>query len=164
VPALLITLDRSPAAAARGDFFGEVCRFAAGTGLISGLATLGLMLASAFAWGDGPEVQRTQVLAALVLLGWVTLWRALGGASSPLSPQGRGAGGEGDDRLLRWLPLPGQVVFLAAMYLPPLAGFFELEPLGAARWALVAATAALGSGLMWLSDRRWGEPRRARRG
>jgi hypothetical protein len=40
-----------------------------------------------------------------------------------------------------------------AMYLPPVASFFELEPIGVVRWAWVVGTAVLGSALMFFFDR-----------
>src|SRR5262249_37398013 len=77
VPALLIMFDRDRATAAKGEFVRAVGWFAVRTGVVTGAVTLGLMLVSARAWGDGEGMQQTMVLTALVLLGWVTLWRAL---------------------------------------------------------------------------------------
>ncbi|MFO0841361.1 MAG: HAD-IC family P-type ATPase [Gemmataceae bacterium] len=136
VPALIITLDRRKADAARGDFVGEVGWFALWTGLITGVAGLLVSVVSARAWGDGVWMQHTMILTTLVLLGWVTLYRVAG-----------------EDRRLRFLPLAGAVVYLLVMYVPPVAGFFELEPLSAGRWGFVAVVAGAAAALMWVSDR-----------
>ncbi len=139
IPALLITLDRRKAEAARGDFVGEVGRFALGTGLATGVTALAVMLLSARRWRDDTETQRTMVLTALVLFGWATLYRALG----------REAG----HPLLRALPAAGLALYLAAMYVPAVGAFFEMVPLDAGRWAWAAGIVALGSGVVWLVDR-----------
>jgi cation-transporting ATPase E len=139
IPALLITLDRRKAEAARGDFVGEVGRFALGTGLATGVTALAVMLLSARLWRDDTETQRTIVLTALVLFGWATLYRALG----------REAGHPG----LRAFPLAGLLVYLLAMYVPAVGAFFEMVPLDAGRWAWAAGIVALGSGVVWLVDR-----------
>jgi magnesium-transporting ATPase (P-type) len=153
LPALLIMLGREPAPcagendvrAARPDFVRQVGWFAVRTGVLTAAAALAVQLASARVLGDGPAGQRSMLLAALVLLGAVTLWRALADGERGLL---RG------DRLLRRLPAATVPGFLLAMYAPPAAAFFELTPLDAARWAWVAGAAAVGAALMWLSDRR----------
>jgi cation-transporting ATPase E len=142
IPALLIMLDRSRAGPAHEDFVRAVGAFALRTGLVTGLAALGLMLLSARAWGDEERMQRTLVLTVLVLLGWVTLWRALADGDT-----------DGGSHLLGWLPLAGLPVYLAALYVPAAAAFFRLEPLDVVRWAWAVGTAAVGAGLMALNDR-----------
>jgi cation-transporting ATPase E len=151
IPALLITLDHAPAGRSRGDFVWEIGAFAVWTGVVTGLVGLGLMLISNRAWGDEERMQRTVLLSAVILLGWVTLWRALGEGA-----ERRGLSA----RLLRWLPVPGLVVYLAAMYIPaalgeeyPEADYFNLEPLDGIRWAWVLGAAAVGGALMMAMDR-----------
>ena len=141
VPALLITFDRRKADAARGDFVAEVGWFALWTGLITGAAGLLVAVLSARGWGDGETMQRTMILTTLVLLGWVTLYRVAG-----------------EDTRMRVIPPLGLFVYLLAMYLPPVASFFELEPLGVGRWACVVGAGLVPAGLMWLSDRVRREP------
>jgi len=79
----------------------------------------------------------------------VTLYRALGR--------------EQGDRLLQSLPAAGLVVYLAAMYVPIVAAFFEMEPLSAGRWCWVVGVVALASGVAWLMDRIMGHSHEARR-
>jgi hypothetical protein len=45
------------------------------------------------------------------------------------------------------------MVYLLAMYVPVVASFFEMEPLGAMRWAWAAGMVALASGVVWLVER-----------
>jgi hypothetical protein len=58
----------------------------------------------------------------------------------------------GGDHLLRWLPLLGLPLYLAALYLPPAANFFELEPLDATRWCWVAGFVGIAWIAAWLAD------------
>jgi hypothetical protein len=44
-------------------------------------------------------------------------------------------------------------VYALAMYWPPAAAFFDLEPLGFAEWLLVLAVVGAGYGLTLASDR-----------
>jgi cation-transporting P-type ATPase E len=135
-PALLITFDRRKADAARGDFVVEVGWFALWTGLITSVAGLLVAVVSARVWEDGEWMHHTMILSTLTLLGWVTLYRAAG-----------------EDTRLRLVAPVGFLVYLMAMYVSPVASFFELEPLGVGRWACVLGIAAVAAGLMWMSDR-----------
>jgi cation-transporting ATPase E len=143
-PALLITLDRTPAGASRGDFVWEVGGFALRTGLVTGLVGLGLMLVSSRLWQDEERMVRTMLVSAVVLLGWVTLWRALANGEQRQAVAGR---------LLRWLPAVGLPVYLAVLYVEPTAEFFNLEPLGAVRWLWVLGAVAVGGVVMVMTDR-----------
>jgi len=111
------------------------------------------MLVSAWSWHDGPRTQRSLVLTTLVLLGWVTLWRALAD----------GAGEQTRDRLLRWVPVVGLPVLLGAQNLDVLADlagienagvrdFFELDALDPGRWAWVLGVTAIASSVLWRGD------------
>ena len=141
-PALLITLDRNRAGASRGDFVWEVGGFALRTGLVTGLAGLGLMLVSRGAWQDDVVLVRTVLVSAVVLLGWVTLWRTLDDA-----------GQEASNGLLRWLPVVGLPLYLVVLYTPQTADFFKLAPLDAIRWGWVVGTAGAGWAVMAGLDR-----------
>jgi cation-transporting ATPase E len=146
IPALLITLDRTRVLGGRRtDVVREVGWFTLRTGAVTGVAALALMVVSARLWEDSEKMQRTVVVSVLVLLGMVTMWRALT------------TGAEGGAGWLRWLPAAMPPVYLAAMYVPPVAGFFELAPLDAHRWGWVLLVAGAAALLMWLSD--WGERR-----
>jgi cation-transporting ATPase E len=141
IPALLITLDHDPAGRSHGDYVREVGGFALRTGLATGLVGLGLLLISARVWHDEPRVQRTVLLSAVVLLGWVTLWRALAdGTEQP-----------GGNRLLRWLIPAGLVVYLGVLHVRAAADYFLLEPLDPARWCWVLGGTAVGWALMVLT-------------
>jgi cation-transporting ATPase E len=138
VPALLITLDRQKAEATQGDYVREVGGFALHTGIITGVATLSLMLVSARVWKDEKSMQHTMVLTTLVLLGWVTLWRVLRGVGHPL---------------LRWLPLPGLALYLLALYVPRAREFLELQALSLWRWGIVLGVVVIAGAIMWVWDR-----------
>jgi cation-transporting ATPase E len=149
IPALLITLDHDPAGPSRGDYVWEVGGFALRTGLVTGLVGMALLLVSVHVWHDELRMQRTMLLSVVVLLGWVTLWRALRD----------GREGPGGDHLPRWLPVAGLLVYVAIMYVPPSADFFLLEPLDLRRWLWVVAGTAAGWAAMTLVDRlRRGRP------
>ena len=93
------------------------------------------------------KTQRTLLLSLLILLGITTLWRAL--------RDGEEATLHGDRRFW-WLGVAAVPAYLAAMYWPFSAGFFQLAPLDAAQWTLVIGFAAAAYGLSVLSDRlRW---------
>jgi cation-transporting ATPase E len=146
-PALFITLsrERSAAAFAAADFLREVGWFAVRTGLVIGAAGLLLMLVAARAWHEGEQTQRTLLLSALVLLGLTTLLRALTHGETHALP---------GDRLFRWYAAAAVPVYLAAMYLPPAAYFFELTPLSVRQWLWVLAFVAPAYLLLLLTDRR----------
>jgi hypothetical protein len=155
---LLITLDHARAGQARGGYLREVGGFAIRTGIVTGLAGLGLMLLSAWGWKDEVRMQRTMLLSALVLLGWVNLWRLLDGKEGGMT------------KVLWMLPLVGLPVYLLAMYAPwrlprisvagdpvaeplTIAEFFVLEQLDLGRWGWVVGTVVLAWAIMWLLDR-----------
>jgi cation-transporting ATPase E len=145
VPALLIMLRRErSAAASRPDFLRQVGWFAIRTGIATALAGLAVMLVSARLLHDDEQMQKTMLLSVLVLLGAVTLWRALIDGERGMLP---------GDRLLRWLPAMTTPVLLAAMYVPAAARFFELSPLDLPRWGWVLGATAMGWAGMWLGDR-----------
>ncbi|MFO0927646.1 MAG: cation-translocating P-type ATPase [Gemmataceae bacterium] len=143
VPALLITLDHSRAGPARREFVRDVGWFALGTGLVVGAAALAVMLVSAWGWHDEEGMQRTMVLTTLVLLGWLTLWRTLAADRTPSLV----------DRMLRWLPAVGLPLYLLALYVAPVAYFFELEPLDVPRWAAVAGVSLFAAAVLAVTDR-----------
>jgi hypothetical protein len=90
------------------------------------------------------KVQRTLLLSLLILLGITALLRALGdGEPQPL---------KGDTRF-RWLAAAALPAYLAAMYVPFAALFFQLVPLAIVQWLMVLAVAAPAAGLTLLSDR-----------
>jgi cation-transporting ATPase E len=133
IPALLITLSKErSSAAARPGFLREVARFVMPTGIVLGVAGL-VMLLLAGRWYGDEMTERTLLHATLVLLGLGNLLRVLThGETAPL---------RGDTRF-RWLALAAVPVYLATMYVPLTARFFELTPLSWPQWGLVLVVAA----------------------
>ena len=80
------------------------------------------------AYPDDVSRGRTTFLSMLILLGITTLFRALA--------DGEPAGSRRDDRY-RMLGLLAIPVYLTALYVPPVARFFELTPLGICEWIWV---------------------------
>ncbi len=142
VPALLITISRERTASAfsAADLAQEVGWFAVRTGVVIGVAGLLLMQVAARAWHEGEQTQRTLLLSAVVLLGLTTLLRTL-------------THGLRGDRVFRWLAAAAVAVYLAAMYVPPAAYFFELTPLRLGQWLRVLAFVVPAYLLLLLSDR-----------
>ncbi len=126
-PALLIMADRSHRRAVPpGGFLREVGAFAVAAGAVTGACGLGVYLGSAWGWGDGVETQRTVLLSMLVFAG-------LGNVVVL---------GERDWKLTAWA-VAAAGAYLAVMAFPPTAYFFALQPLDAARWAVVIAAAGV---------------------
>jgi cation-transporting ATPase E len=134
LPALVITLSRTPSGATdRKRFLREVGSFALRTGIEMGIAGLVVLMISKWGRRDDESMQRTLLLAVLILLGLHALFRAHreGGFSDRLQ-----------DRLIFGLIALGAFGWVAALYWPLASDFFELKRLGAADWALVLAVAA----------------------
>jgi cation-transporting ATPase E len=183
VPAFVITLSRERSAApARPGFVREVGGFALRTGAVIGAAgLLAMLLAPRWAEvpprtaavtgastagllgspaGPGPlvaasvvlaegtarqvQTQRTVLLSVLVLLGLTTLLRLLTDGEVGRRP---------GDRKFVGLALAAVPVYLAALYWPPAAYFFELTPLTGGQWGRVLAVVAAAYGVLWASDR-----------
>jgi cation-transporting P-type ATPase E len=151
IPVLILTLNRQPNGS-RGHvgFLASVGWFALTTGTLIGMASLAIFAYSAIALHDPVTMQRTMLLATLVVLGLGNLPRVLTDDGEPAS--------SGDRRLLGWIPCAA-LLFAFAMYWPPAAYFFELEPLRLDRWLMVLA-AAVSSLLLalatdWLKKRVW---------
>jgi cation-transporting ATPase E len=145
VPAFLIMLRRErSAAASRPDFLREVAWFVIRTGIVTAIAGLAVMLLSGRLLDNSPRMEKTMLLSVLVLLGAVTLWRALVDGERGMLP---------GDRHLRRLPLVLTPVYLLVMYVPAAANFFRLSPLTLERWGVVAGVSIVGAAAMWLSDR-----------
>jgi cation-transporting ATPase E len=136
-PAFLIMFGRRrPGAPAlphesTAHFLREVGWFAIGTGLVIGAAGLAIFdLASR--WQADEQTQRTLLLSVLILLGLASVLRLL------LERDGRGS--TTDRWLFAWIAL-AVPVYIAVLYIPPLAYFFELTPLSLGQWVVVAIIA-----------------------
>ncbi len=145
IPAFVITLSRERSAAAtKRPFLREVGSFVLRSGIVIGVAGLLLLQGVRFVYPGEVELHRTLLLSALVLLGVTALLRALtDGEDRPLV----------GDRRFRWLAVGALPVYALAMYLPPVARFFELVPLGLREWAVVLAVVVPAFFLCRLADR-----------
>jgi cation-transporting ATPase E len=133
IPAFFITLSRGPVSSpSRSGFLREVGWFVLTTGVVMGVAGLTLFVFSAHGRGDDVQTQRTLLLSALILMGLASLWRALTDGED-LSRA---------DTRLRWWVVAAALAYLAIMYWPLAAYFFELTPLTLAQWGLVLSVAA----------------------
>jgi cation-transporting ATPase E len=142
IPALLIISDRGRAAAGT-DFVREIGSFVVRTGLVVGAAGFTVQFLAARWWEEDARAQRTLLLTALVLLGLTTLLRALDDGEA------RRRKGAGKYRLYAAAAL---AAYLAALYWPSAADFFQLVPLGPAQWGRVLAVAGPAYGLALASD------------
>jgi len=151
LPALIITLSRGQSTrVTRAGWLRDVGSFALATGAVMGLAGLTLLLISAWGHGDDVATQRTLLLSLLVTLGLVNLLRVLHDGEARASAS---------DARLRWLAAAAAPIYALAMYLPLAARFFELTPLSASQWALVAAVAIPAVALFKLTTLFSREPR-----
>jgi cation-transporting ATPase E len=141
-PALLLTINRQRAAATHSDFLREVGSFVLRTGVVLGAAGLALQWHSA-ARGDDEDVQRTFLLTALVLLGLLTLLRALTDGEPARSP------GDWKYYLLAAVSL---ALYLAILYWPPARNFFSLVQLGAEQWITVLIAVIAAGAVLFLVD------------
>ena len=110
-----------------------------------GLIRLALMLVAARVWGEDVAGQRTLLLSALVLLGLTTLLRTLWHAETSRL---RG------DRLFYGYAAAALPVYLAAMYVPLAAWYFDLTPLRLGQWLWVLAFVLPAHTLLLWTDRR----------
>jgi cation-transporting ATPase E len=145
VPVFVIMLGRRPVREpSRVGYLREVGWFAVATGLVVGLAGLTVYLAAPLAGGNNVRMQRTLLLSTLILLGLGNLVRAVAhGERQPLAA-------------VRWVfgwALLALSVYGIAMYVGPVATFFELKPLGLREWGLVLFVAAPALALCLLTDR-----------
>jgi cation-transporting ATPase E len=117
-------------------------------GLLATPGGPGPLLAASAVLAEGTvrqvQTQRTVLLSILVLLGLTTLLRVLTDGEVGWRP---------GDRKFVWLTLAAVSVYLAALYWPPAAYFFELTPLSMGQWVRVVTVVAPAYGVMWASDR-----------
>jgi cation-transporting P-type ATPase E len=150
IPAFIITLSRERSTSAtKPRFLREVANFALRTGILFGLAGVLILTLAGLAHQQvdstmREEWQRTMLLSLLILLGITALFRAL----TDGEPQAlRG------DRRFQVLGLLAIPVYLTAMYVPSIAQFFVLRPLGIIDWGLVLFVAVGTYLLSLVSDR-----------
>jgi cation-transporting ATPase E len=140
IPAFVIALSRERATlTARPPFLREVGLFALCTGALIGLAGLAVMLISGYLqkWDSSlaeyHQQQRTMLLSVLIGLGVITLFRALADGDDRPNPGGFRWQRQGI-RLLAVLAIP---VYVAMIYWPAAAGFFELVRLNFGDWIII---------------------------
>ena len=102
---------------------------------MTGVAGLAVWLIAAQALDQDVIGQRTLLLSTLIVVGLGNVLRAAG-----------------DDRRIRWWVGAAPVVYLAVMYVPPTASFFELLPLSLSQWGLAAAVALPAAAVCWLAS------------
>jgi cation-transporting ATPase E len=145
IPAVLIALTRERSLTATKISFGrDVGWFAARTGIVFGVAGIVMLALSKHLWDHDELTQRSMLLTVLVLLGMTNLWRALSDGGNQIL---------GADRRLIRLSLVVIPAYLAAMYWPMSARFFQLTPFGVVQWLEVLAVTLPAYGLSLLSDR-----------
>jgi cation-transporting ATPase E len=136
-PALIIMISRESASRSRpsqSDFLREVGWFALSSGLVTGAAGLAAWVIAVRVLGENLAGQRTLLLSTLIALGLGNVLRVA----------------EADRRLRGWVVM-ALIVYVAVLYIPLLADFFELQPLNWERWALVLAISAPALALCWLA-------------
>jgi cation-transporting P-type ATPase E len=153
IPAFAIALSRERSTqATKPRFLREVGWFAIRTGVVFAVAGIILLALAIHALDYDVKTQRTLLLSLLIVLGITALFRALGdGEDKPL---------KGDTRF-RLLALAAVPAYLASMYEPHAAEFFQLVPLKASQWLLVLAVTLPAVGLTLLVD--WGSQQHAAR-
>jgi cation-transporting P-type ATPase E len=146
IPAFAIALSRERSTGAtKPRFLREVGWFAVRTGVIFAAAGFTvLFVAGQFVEPADAQTPRTLLLSVLILLGITALFRALGDGEEQRL--------KGDSRF-RLLALAAMPVYLASMYVPLSAEFFQLAPLTSGEWLLVLAVVVPAFGLTLLSDR-----------
>src|SRR5439155_3540804 len=139
LPALAIAFSRERSTGAtKPRFLREVGWFALRSGVVFGLAGLAILLWAVHVGEYDVKTQRTLLLSVLILMGITALWRAL--------RDGEEQALKGDNRF-RWLGIAAVPAYLAAMYVPFAASFFQLERLQAMQWLSVVAVASVGYAL-----------------
>ena len=135
IPALVIALSRERSARpSKTDFFRDLVGFSALHGIVIGVAGLAVLAIGTWLHSDAVRTTRTMLLATLVLLGLVVLLRAM--------KDGETTGGAVWHRLLALLAVP---IVVIAVYVPPIAGFFQLAALGLRDMLIILAV----TGLAW---------------
>jgi cation-transporting P-type ATPase E len=145
IPAMAMALSRARACrSSERDFLPAVGWFALRTGLTIALAGASAALATQLFFTADLRLQRTILLSVLIVLGGSVVYRALN--------EGDGVAGW-PDRFARWWALAALPIYAAVMYIPFAAAFFELTPLRASHWAVVAAGAAVAWAVSLATDR-----------
>jgi cation-transporting ATPase E len=131
LPALVIAISRQrPKVVPKQDFLREVGWFAVSSGVVFAVAGAAAVWFGKSHFDADVSLQRTLLLSVLILLGATAVPRAL------LDPDAQSLDGNYAAYGLAAAALP---LYMAAMYLPLTARFFQLTPLSLGNWVLVGA-------------------------
>lgn len=143
IPAFAIALSRDRSTRPnKSDFFRDLVGFSLLHGVVLGAVGLFILALGNWLHPEDVRLTRTMLLTTLVLLGLVVLLRAMDDGET-----------EGGSRWLRLVALAALPLVAIAVYVPPIAGFFQLATLDLRSGAIVIVAAAAGLGAMSL-DRR----------
>jgi cation-transporting P-type ATPase E len=147
IPAFAIALSQERSTqATKQRFLQEVGWFAVRTGVVFAAAGIVLLMVASRVLECDVKTQRTLLLSILIVLGISALFRVLrDGENNRL---------KGDTRF-RLLALAAIPAYLAAMYVPQSAYFFQLVPLTGLEWLLTLVVAVPAVALTLVSD--WGK-------
>jgi cation-transporting P-type ATPase E len=141
IPALAIAASRQRTSRPLcGSVLAGPVWFSVRTGLVLGVLGVVLLCHMMQRTPTDPDRARTIFLTMLILSGITTLQRAL-------------SDGDRASRRFLLLGVLSVPMLLAAMYVPLLAGFFEMSPLGLADWLWAITYALAAWGLTLASDR-----------
>lgn len=146
LPAMVLLLGRTIGTGTdRSQFYREIGLFVLQTGVVLGLAGTALLMISAWGRGDSPMLQRTLLLALMIVLAIQTVFRVIRQELSWKSL---------NDWLLLTLTIVAVLMFLLMTQWSQSADFFRLQPLSLAEWGLVLAVAFPAAIIMEVWDRR----------
>lgn len=132
IPALLIAFTRERGGQIeRSSYLRDVGVFALRNGLTFAAAGLTLLALAKHVWLVDETAQRTMLLTLLILLGLGQLWQVFGGVGAKLKA----------DRWLRALSLIIVPIYVAFMYWPFTADFFQMTVFGWSDWGRVLLVA-----------------------
>lgn len=133
LPAMVLLLGRTTAGTTdRSQFYREIGVFVLQTGVVLGLAGTVLLMISAWGRADSTMMQRTLLLALMVLLAIQTVFRVIRKELNWTSL---------NDWLLLILTAVAVMMFQLLTQWSRSADFFRLEPLSWAEWTFVLAVA-----------------------
>lgn len=144
LPAAVIVCGRTVGEATnRTRFFQEIGAFVIPTGLVLGVAVTAMLVISAWVRSDSILLQRTLVLAVLIVFALQTVFRVV---RSHLRLNSI------NDWLLLSLTALAVPAYLVVLNWPQAADFFRLEPMSLAAWGLVFAVVVPASLLLEMMD------------
>jgi cation-transporting P-type ATPase E len=145
LPAMVLLLGRTTGGGTdRSQFYREIGLFVLQTGIVLGIAGTVLLMISAWGRGDTPMLQRTLLLALMIVLAIQTVFRVI---RQELSWK------TFNDWLLLTLTGIAVLMFLLMTQWSRSADFFRLQSLSLAEWGLVLAVVFPAAIIMEIMDR-----------